>query len=89
MSPTFQADSLPSEPPRKPKNIGMGNLSLPQRIFLTQELNQGFLHCRQILYQIAKWQPTLVFLPGKYYGQGNLVGCNPWVHGVAKELDTT
>ena len=88
-SSTLQADSLPSELPGKPKNTGVGSLSLLQGIFLTQELNQGFLHCRQILYQIAKWQPTLVFLPGKYYGQGNLVGCNPWVHGVAKELDTT
>ena len=24
-----------------------------QRIFLTQELNQGLLHCRQILYQLS------------------------------------
>ena len=30
----------------------MGNLSLPQQIFLTQESNQDFLHCRQILYQL-------------------------------------
>ena len=29
----------------------MGSLSLLQCIFLTQELNQGILHCRQILYQ--------------------------------------
>ena len=29
----------------------MGSLSLLQGIFLTQELNQGVLHCRQILYQ--------------------------------------
>ena len=27
-SPTLQADSLPSEPPEKPKNIGAGNQSL-------------------------------------------------------------
>ena len=31
----------------------MGSLSLLQRIFLTQELNQGLLHCRQILYQLS------------------------------------
>ena len=31
---------LPSEPPGKPKNIGMGSLSLLQQIFLTQESNQ-------------------------------------------------
>ena len=27
--------------------------SLLQRIFPTQESNQGFLHCRQILYQLS------------------------------------
>ena len=37
----------------KPKNIGVGSLSLLQRIFLTQELNWGLLHCRQILYQLS------------------------------------
>ena len=36
-SSALQADSLPSEPPGKPKNTGVGNLSLLQRIFLTQE----------------------------------------------------
>ena len=25
-----------------------------------------------------KWQPTPVFLPGKYQGQRNLVGYSPW-----------
>ena len=35
-SPTLQADSLPSELPRKPKNTGMGSLSLLQQIFPTQ-----------------------------------------------------
>ena len=52
-SPTLQVDSLPTEPPRKPKNTGVSNLSLLQKIFPTQELNQGFLHCRQILYQLS------------------------------------
>ena len=61
-----------SEPPGKPKNIGVGSLSLLQQIFLTQESNQGLLHCRRILnhlsYQggggggglVAKPCPTLV-----------------------------
>ena len=31
----------------------MGSLSLLQQIFLTQESNQGLLHCRQILYQLS------------------------------------
>ena len=51
-SPTLQADGLPSEPPGKPMNIGDDSLSLLQRIFLTQESNQGLLHCRWILYQL-------------------------------------
>ena len=33
-----------------------------------------------------KWQPTPVFLPGKFYGQRRLVGYNPWGY---KESDTT
>ena len=52
-SPELQADSLPGEPPGKPKNTGAGSLSLLQSIFLIQELNQGLLHCRQILYQLS------------------------------------
>ena len=33
-----------------------------------------------------KWQPTLVFLPGKPHGQRSLVGYSPWG---CKESDTT
>ena len=51
-SPTLQADSLPAEPQGKPKNTGVGGLSLLQWIFPTQGLNPGFPHCRQILYQL-------------------------------------
>ena len=42
-SPTVQADSLPAELPGKPKNTGVGSLSLLQQIFLTQESDQGLL----------------------------------------------
>ena len=49
----LQVDSLPAEPQGKPKNTGVGSLSLLQRIFLTLELNQGLLNCRQILYQLS------------------------------------
>ena len=42
----LQVDSLLSEPPGKPKNTGVGSLSLLQGIFPIQELNQGLLHCR-------------------------------------------
>ena len=51
-SPTLQGDSLLSEPAGKPKNTGVGSLSLFQGNFQTQELNLGLLHCRQILYQL-------------------------------------
>ena len=49
-SPTLQADSFLAEPPGKPKNTGVGSLSLLQGNFPTQESNWGLLHCRQILY---------------------------------------
>ena len=52
-SPALQADSLPAEPQGKPKNTGVGSLSLLQQIFQTQESNQGLLHCRWILYQLS------------------------------------
>ena len=45
-SPALQVDSLPVEPPRKPKNPGVGSLSLLQGIFPTQESNKGLLHSR-------------------------------------------
>ena len=51
--PTLQADSFLSEPPGKPKNTAVDSLSLFQGIFLTQESNQGLLHCKQILYQLS------------------------------------
>ena len=38
---------------RKSKNTGVGSLSLLQLIFPTQELNQGLLHCRWLLYQLS------------------------------------
>ena len=38
---------------REAQNSGVGSLSLHQGIFLTQESNQGLLHCRWILYQLG------------------------------------
>ena len=52
-SPALQEDSLSSEPPEKPKNTGVGSLSLLQGIFPTQQLNQGLLHCTWIFYQLS------------------------------------
>ena len=63
-SPTLQVDSLQAEPQGKPKNTGVGSLSLLQGIFPTQELNQSLLHCRQVLYQLnyqeSPWTQRLV-----------------------------
>ena len=65
-SPALQLDSLPSEPPEKPKNTGAGSLSLFQRIFPTQGLNQFLLlllDCRQILYYLShQGSPTQIIL---------------------------
>ena len=65
-SPTLQVDSLLSEPLGKPKNTGVGSLSLLQGNLLTQELNQGLLHCRRILYQLSfPRSPTVSLLDTK------------------------
>ena len=53
---------LPAEPQGKPKNTGVGSLSLLQKIFPTQESNWGLLYCRHILYQLS-YQGS----PGNYY----------------------
>ena len=60
-SPALQVDSLVFEPPGKPKNTGVGSLSLLQGIFQTHGLNPGLPHCRQILYQLShKGNPRIL-----------------------------
>ena len=56
-SPALQVDSLPAEPQGKPKNTGVGSLSLLQGIFLTQELNRGLLYCRILDYLSYQGSP--------------------------------
>ena len=53
-SPTWQADSLPSDLPGKPKNTEVSSLALLQEIFQIQELNWGLLICRWILYYLGE-----------------------------------
>ena len=60
-SPTLQVDSLPAEPPGKPKNTGVDSLSLLQQIFSTQESNRGHLYCRWILYQLSYQGSCIAF----------------------------
>ena len=52
-SPTYQVDSLLSEPLGKPMVTEVGSLSLFQGIFLIQESTWGILHYRYILYQLG------------------------------------
>ena len=75
-SPTLQMDSLPSEPPGKTKNTGVGSLSLLHGIFPTQESNRGLLHCRRI------------FLPAELSGKPNGIWCNQskWLNFIANFL---
>ena len=82
-SPSLQTDSLLLEPQGKPKNTGVGSLSLLQQIFLTQELNQGLLHCRWILYQLSyEWIPEYAELYRKDFN-------DPDKHdGVISNLET-
>ena len=61
-----QVDPLPAEPQGKPKNTGVGSLSLLQWIFQTQELNRGLLHCRWILYQLS-YQRSPPALAGGFF----------------------
>ena len=68
---------LPAEPQGKPKNTGVGSLSLLQRIFLTQDLNQGLLHCRQILYQLS-YQGSPMWAAPKILKMNNLGPIYMW-----------
>ena len=55
------------------QNTGVGSLALLQCIFPTQELNWGFLHCRQILYQLSyQGSPTSHSLIAKIVEKKNL-----------------
>ena len=66
MSPTLQADSVPAEPQGKPKNTGVGTLSLLQWIFPIQDLNRG-LCCRRIFYQLSYQGSPYVYIRVIYY----------------------
>ena len=65
-SPSVVSDSLRSHGLYSPRNspgqnTGVSSHSLLQWIFPTQELNQGLLNCRQILYQLSyQGSPTLL-----------------------------
>ena len=53
MSNTLRAHRLHSPWNSPGQNTGVGSLFLLQGIFPTQDLNQGLLHCRWILYRLS------------------------------------
>ena len=72
-SPALQADSLLSEAPGKPKNTGVGTLSLLQGIFLTQE-SKGSPALQVILYQLSYQEsPQIMHMLWIFYVTGGLV----------------
>ena len=73
----LQADSLPSELPKKPKNSRVGSLFLLQGIFPIQELNQGLLHCRQIPYQLTTREAQIMTVQFSLVAQSCPTLCNP------------
>ena len=89
-SPALQVDSLPAEPQGKPKNTGVGSLCLLQRIFLTQESNQGLLHCRRILCQLSyQGSPVVKNLPanaGDLRDAGSIPGSGRSLEGNGSPL---
>ena len=85
-SPTLQADSLPAEPPGKPKNTGVGSLSLLQQIFPIQESNRGVLHCRRILYQLSYQGSPLFFLKLIFIGVYSLQCCVSFCYRAVNQL---
>ena len=52
------------------QNTGVGSLFLLQGIFPTQKLNQGLLHCRQILYQLSYNESPLTLFNSTKAGKG-------------------
>ena len=69
MSPVLPGRFFTTEPPGKPKNIGVGSLSPLQGILPTQESNQGLLHCRQIISQLS-YQKTYWWFSVLVHGRG-------------------
>ena len=63
---SVMSNSLPPHGPYSPwsylgQNTGVGSLSFLQRIFPTQGLNPGLLHCRWILNQLShKGSPRIL-----------------------------
>ena len=66
-----------AEPQGKPKNTGVGSLSLLQWIFLTKELNQDLLHCKQILYQLSYQGRRVLYIQNREHNAFGQI-CPGW-----------
>ena len=73
-SPMLQENFLLSKSQGKSMNTGVGSLSLPQGVFLSQKSNQVFLHCKQILYQLGYQGSLLYSLDLTYLTKDHLSG---------------
>ena len=60
--PAWQADSLPSKAPGKPKNSGVGSLSLLQAIFPTQESTRGLLQVDSLPADLSEKLHSISYL---------------------------
>ena len=56
------------------KNTGVGCHSLLQRVFLTQRLNPGLLHCRQILYCLSHQESPIALITLRQKDFGSNLG---------------
>ena len=59
------------------KNIGVSSPSLFQGIFLTQGLNPGLLHCRQILYHLSHQGSPILEWVAYLFSRGTSQTKNP------------
>ena len=62
----LQVDSLPSEPPRKPKNTEVSSLSLLQGIFLTQGSNRSHIAGGFFTSWASREVPLMWYRSSKY-----------------------
>ena len=80
--PTLQVDSLPSKPPGKPKNNGVGSPSLLQGISLTQVSTQGLLYCRRSFCQLNYQRNSMQYITSPWFicfTSGNLQILSPFM----------
>ena len=72
MSDSLQPHGLYSPWDSLGQNTGVDSLSLLQGIFPAQGLNPGFLHCRQIFYQLShKGSPRILECLAYYFSSGS------------------